>query len=423
MQKPKRYFGWMIAGGCLWVWLTILLNYVTPVAEGEAANRGRIDSKFTLHLWEYTIEKGDTFSGILEKMGLTKKESLKIQKKSRWCFPKNLYAGQEIVAEFYMNKRAVQVRSLALEAEDGDSYHLLHRDPGENNFTYALEPKAFRYDTAVVFLSVKYSVPSDVLEATQSQEVASQVMAIWSGDENFIRADHRGDSLQLMVERAYDRYDRPTGYGDVLAARLIQGHLDHWAIQYSWDDAMGYFTPEGKSVKQFLLKAPLNYTRISSPFAPSRLHPVLKKRKPHVGVDYAAPYGTKVFAAGDGVVEYTKWVRGYGRAIKIKHNESYNTYYGHLRSYAFGVEPGTWVKQGQVIGYVGNSGLSTGPHLCYRVQRNGRYINPRHLRKEKGKIPRYNWEQFEEVVQKTQALFGYQDMSYAQASGKGSDIH
>jgi murein DD-endopeptidase MepM/ murein hydrolase activator NlpD len=141
----------------------------------------------------------------------------------------------------------------------------------------------------------------------------------------------------------------------------------------------GYFDGEGKSLRRAFLRSPLNYRRISSFFTEHRFHPILKIFRPHHGVDYAASYGTPIVTIGDGVVEYGGWKGGYGRFVSIRHNSTYTSTYGHLSGFGKGIVRGARVQQGQVIGYVGSSGLATGPHLDFRITRGGSFINPLRL--------------------------------------------
>ncbi len=168
----------------------------------------------------------------------------------------------------------------------------------------------------------------------------------------------------------------PAGLGEIQTA--LFHHMDKDIYAFSYDQGRGteYFDEEGNSLRRSFLKAPLNFTRISSRFSYSRLHPILKIRRPHLGVDYAAPIGTPVVAVGDGVVTKASYSGVAGRLIKIQHNSNYATAYLHLHSYAKGLKAGTHVRQGQVIGYVGSSGLSTGPHLDFRFYKNGVPVDP-----------------------------------------------
>lgn len=186
----------------------------------------------------------------------------------------------------------------------------------------------------------------------------------------------KGDSYKVIYENIYVEGER-IGIGKVLAANFNHYGKDHVAIYFVQDSTGGYFDEDGKSLRRAFLKAPLNYRRISSGFSNSRLHPVLKIRRPHHGVDYAAAAGTPVMAIGDGVVEYARWdKKGGGNTIRIKHNSVYSTAYLHLSKYGQGIKKGVHVKQGQVIGYVGSTGLSTGPHLDFRFYKNGTPVDP-----------------------------------------------
>lgn len=166
------------------------------------------------------------------------------------------------------------------------------------------------------------------------------------------------------------------GIGSIKAAYFKHNGKDYYAFAYDQDGEKGYFDLNGQSLKKAFLKAPLKYNRISSRFSYHRYHPVLHRYLPHLGVDFAAPTGTPVHAVGDGVIEVASYNRGNGRYIKIRHNNIYETEYLHLSRFARGIHHGKTVKQGQLIGYVGSTGLATGPHLDYRIWKNGREVNP-----------------------------------------------
>jgi murein DD-endopeptidase MepM/ murein hydrolase activator NlpD len=152
---------------------------------------------------------------------------------------------------------------------------------------------------------------------------------------------------------------------------------DFFAIPFEQDSSLSFFDEEGNSLRKTFLKAPLKFSRISSRFSNSRLHPVLKIRRPHHGVDYAAPTGTPVYSVGDGKIIAKAWdKKGGGNYIKIKHNGTYTTGYLHLNGFAKGIKVGDFVKQGDLIGYVGKTGLATGPHLDFRFYRNGKPVDP-----------------------------------------------
>jgi murein DD-endopeptidase MepM/ murein hydrolase activator NlpD len=220
---------------------------------------------------------------------------------------------------------------------------------------------------------------------------------IFAWDIDFSRQTRPGDRFRAVFEKFYDR-DGFVRYGKVLAAQYSTGTDTFVAVYFEDDDGYGdYYRPDGSSVRRTFLRAPVRYTRISSRYSKSRYHPILKVRRPHEGVDYAAPVGTPVWAVADGVVIFRGWSGGFGRLVKIRHPNGYVSYYGHLSRYAEGVGKGDRVRQRQVVGYVGTTGLTTGPHLDYRLKANGRFVDPLRVRLPRGK-PVYakNRERFAE---------------------------
>lgn len=186
----------------------------------------------------------------------------------------------------------------------------------------------------------------------------------------------KNDSYRVVYENIYVDGEK-IRVGNVLAATFTHMNRDFHAFYFVQDSVGDYFDEEGASLRRAFLKAPLNYRRISSRFSHSRMHPILKVRRPHLGVDYAAAHGTPVMSVGDGVVERVWWCnRGGGRTVRIKHNSVYSTAYLHLSGYGDGIKAGARVKQGQVIGYVGSSGMATGPHLDFRFYQNGEPVDP-----------------------------------------------
>lgn len=186
----------------------------------------------------------------------------------------------------------------------------------------------------------------------------------------------KGDEFEVLYDRLYVD-NKPIGIGQIRASRFMNYGKDQYAFYFEQDSVGDYFDEAGQSLMRTFLKAPLKYSRISSGFSNARFHPVLKIYRPHHGVDYAAPSGTPVYAIGEGVVTRKGYQKGGGgNYMYIKHNGSYTTAYMHLKAFAKGIAQGVRVKQGQLIGYVGSTGLSTGPHLDFRFFRNGQAVNP-----------------------------------------------
>ena len=185
-----------------------------------------------------------------------------------------------------------------------------------------------------------------------------------------------GDTFKVVYENRYI-HDECIGMGKILACYLNNAGSKHYAYYFEQNGNGQYFDENGANLRKAFLKAPLNYRRISSTFSNARRHPVTKVVRPHHGVDYAAPTGTPVVTVGDGTVIEKGWdKKGGGNYLKIRHNSTYTTTYMHLNGFAKGIQKGSKVKQGDLIGYVGSTGMSTGPHLDFRLNKNGAYINP-----------------------------------------------
>ncbi len=226
--------------------------------------------------------------------------------------------------------------------------------------------------------TITNSLYESAVKSGLSPEIVMDLTDIFGWDINFFTDIQDGDTFTVLYEK-YSVQDRFRGYGRVLAARFVVKGEEHLAVYFDNKGKHGYYDEHGKPIRKLFLKAPLNYRRISSGFSHHRLHPVFHVRRPHLGVDYAAPSGTPVVALGEGRITASGWVRGFGKAITIRHPGGYITHYGHLRGFAKGITKGRRIEQGDVIGYVGATGIATGPHLDFRVQYRGKYTNPLRL--------------------------------------------
>ena len=186
-----------------------------------------------------------------------------------------------------------------------------------------------------------------------------------------------GDEYKLIYERDYIDGE-PIGVGKLIGASFETGGATSFSIYYESEKYRGFYDTEGRPMKRAFLKAPVRYSRISSRYNPRRFHPVLKRYKGHFGTDYAAPYNTPIMAVADGTITKAGYTSGNGNYVKMRHDATYETQYLHMTRFAKGIKPGVRVKQGDVIGYVGSTGLATGPHVCFRFWKNGRQVD--HLR-------------------------------------------
>src|SRR6056297_2743119 len=221
---------------------------------------------------------------------------------------------------------------------------------------------------------IRSSLYESIVGQGHSPYLGAELAAVFAWQVDFFSL-RNGDHFKVIYEERYAG-DEFVGIGDVKAAEFQHRGQTHRAFFFNNDERRGYFDENGNSLEKDLLKAPFRYSqRISSSFSRSRFHPILRRNRPHYGTDYAAPTGTPILAVGDGIVTEAQRRGGNGNIVQIRHNGSYRTAYLHLNGFAPGIRKGVQVEQGQVIGYVGQTGLATGPHLCYRLYVNDRPVN------------------------------------------------
>ncbi|MCD4665297.1 MAG: peptidoglycan DD-metalloendopeptidase family protein [Bacteroidales bacterium] len=228
--------------------------------------------------------------------------------------------------------------------------------------------------TETTYGTINSSLWNAMVENHADPNLANELSEIYAWTIDFFGIQ-KGDSYKVIYEELHVDNER-IGIGKVLASLFHHAGNDFFAFYFVQDSVGDYFDEKAGSMRRTFLKAPLRFKRISSRFSYSRLHPILKVRKPHLGVDYAAAYGTPVHAVGDGQVIFARRKGANGNMIKVKHNGTYTTAYLHLSKFAKGIKKGVYVKQGDVIGYVGSTGRSTGPHLDFRFYRNGKPVDP-----------------------------------------------
>jgi murein DD-endopeptidase MepM/ murein hydrolase activator NlpD len=223
---------------------------------------------------------------------------------------------------------------------------------------------------------VESSLWGSAVQAHMDPNLISELAEVFAWQIDFNREVQEGDRWRISVEQKFVR-GQPIGWGSIQAAEYDNGDQKFSAVLFQINEQeRGYFAPDGSNLKKMFLKSPLRYGRISSRFTTKRFHPILQINRPHLGVDYAAPVGTPIRAVGDASVEVAGTVGGAGKMIKLRHNAMYITAYKHLSGFAQGVHAGARVRQGQVIGYVGTTGLSTGPHLHFEFFQGGQYVDP-----------------------------------------------
>ena len=341
--------------------------------DGAAA---QVQLKYGLEIDNYFVEpgevkKGDFFGTIMEDCGVGASQVQPIIKASRNVFDlTKIRLGNRY--EIFREKDSL-----------GAAAFFVYELDNLNSVVVSLKDSLYAYvsrkEVAPVLKKAEVTITTSLWNDVQKAGIPA-MMALKLSDVYDCTIDffglQRGDSFEVMYEELQHDGEY-MGLGDIYYAEFMHAGKQYNAIRFkAGENSSMYWNEKGESMKKAFLKAPLNFTRISSRFTYARKHPVLKIVRPHTGVDYAAPSGTPVVALGDGVVIHKGWAGGGGNTIKIKHPGNYVTSYMHLKGYAKGISKGSRVSRGQLIGYVGSTGVSTGPHLDFRVYKNGKPIDP-----------------------------------------------
>jgi murein DD-endopeptidase MepM/ murein hydrolase activator NlpD len=243
---------------------------------------------------------------------------------------------------------------------------------------YKAEMKPFEYSARreLIAGTIRSSLFQTLNEMNEDDELALELAEAFSYDIDFNTELQPGDHFKVAVEKQH-RDGEFVKYGKILAAEFSNKGKVYSAFRFTDSEGRSeFYNAAGHALRRDLLKSPLKFSRVSSKFSRRRFHPVLGVFRPHLGVDYSAPTGTPIYAAGSGRVAVAGWKNGFGRFIQIQHGSEFSTMYGHLSRFAAGIQAGEKVQQGQLIGYVGATGLATGPHLDYRITRKGVFVNP-----------------------------------------------
>jgi murein DD-endopeptidase MepM/ murein hydrolase activator NlpD len=362
------------------------------------------------------FQKAQTLGTLFQNSGLKRSEIAETERILKSIYPGAIFEGQEYI--LHRNGDST-LKTFILYSKDRGTRYKIYRENKGLTASVCVVP----LDKKVLTLSgtLNTSLYEAMEKAGERPELIFKLIDVFSWDINWFMDPKEVDSFRIVYEKYYygDRFIR---YGDMLAAYYVNSGRVFSAYAFAPDSgARGYFNAEGVSLQKTFLKAPLTYRRISSGYSLSRLHPILNERRPHLGVDYAAPTGTPVKAAGDGRIGYAKTSNGYGKCIRVDHGNGYSTYYGHLSAFAGCALRQGKVSQGEVIGFVGMTGLATGPHLDYRISRNGKFINPLTLKSDPMKrVPEARMGEFASVKSKWDALLGATANTQYAASGRNN---
>jgi murein DD-endopeptidase MepM/ murein hydrolase activator NlpD len=377
-----------------------------PEADGDGLIRGE-------------IAPGDTAGALLQQ----------------WLSPAATGAVVEAAKSAWPLSRIRAGRPYAVTLDQGDLVRFEYEADDNNRLVIVreIEGSAIRWKASLETIEyeirlarVAGGIDSNLFETMsllgESPALAVRLADIFAWEINFIRDLQPGDSFRLLVEKRC-RDGEFKGYGAISAAEFINGKKTFEA--FGFRDGFGgnaFFTARGESLKRAFLKAPLAFTRISSRFSAARLHPVLDIVRAHPAVDYAAPTGTPVKAVGNGVVSFRGFGRGAGNYVVLRHSGGYESMYMHLSGFARTLKQGGRVRQGEVIGFVGSTGYATGPHLDFRMKKDGRFLNPeKALSPRDESVPKAALEAFRRERDRMRALLNGEDSPDEHASARGQD--
>ena len=350
----------------------------------------------------HKVSNGETFDNILNLYSIRNKEIEEIKKQlSNKINLNKLNTDHKI--KFTLDQSNNLIKDFTFQVSNKEKIYL-KRDTDNNKFNQKILLTKLKKNTIYKENSIMQSLYNSASDQRIPANIIIEFARIYGFQVDFQRDIRKRDSFQILFEVFKDDNGKIIETGEILFANLKLSGVNNSLYFFSEDGSSGHYDKNGKSVKKALMKTPINGARLSSPFG-MRKHPIDGFNKMHRGTDFAAPMGTPIMASGDGVIKKAGWCGGGGNCVVIKHNSTYQTVYAHMSKFARGIRNGVRVKQAQIIGYVGSTGKSTGPHLHYEVIVNGKKINSQKLKLPSGKILKGNErKKFETVKIKLDVL-------------------
>ena len=346
---------------------------------------------------DYEIKPGDSIQKILKKYEIKNSDiQIVINKYKKYANPNQLLAGNKInfVIEKKLSEKYNSITYFFVPITKSTSIEITRDEDGQVTSNKVIT-KIYKRKVLTENV-IKNSLYASALKAKVNPETIIEFARIFGFEIDFQRDIRKNDSFKILYEKYFDENGEYVKSGSILFAEMKVNGREITLYKFGEDQNYGYFDINGKSVEKALMKTPINGARLSSSFG-MRKHPILGYNKMHKGTDFAAKEGTPIMASGSGTVVHAKWCGGGGNCVKIKHNSTYQTVYAHMKFFAKGIKKGRKVKQGQVIGYVGSTGMSTGPHLHYEVIVNGKKVNSQTLKLPSGKVLKNNERKLFEI--------------------------
>ena len=335
----------------------------------------------------YTVNEGDTIEKIFNNFEIDNNEKKKVLEELKKNKIINIYKNQKF--EFILDRfERVKVISLKIALTKKKDF-LLSRVEEDGNFLSREIEKNLKKKLDYKEALISSSLYSSAITQEIPPNIIIEFARIYGFEIDFQRDIWKNDSYQIIYEKFINEKKQVIETGNIIFANMILRGKEYPLYMFETDGKIEFFDNRGRSVRKTLMKTPINGARLSSSFG-KRKHPILGFTKMHTGTDFAAPIGTPIMASGDGTVLKASWCGGGGNCVKIKHNSTYTTVYAHMSKFAKGIKKGKKVIQGQIIGYVGSTGMSTGPHLHYEVIENNKKINSQTLKLPSGKTLKGN---------------------------------
>ncbi len=333
--------------------------------------------------FNYRIKNNDSIINVLREFDIVDEEIKLIIKKLKEKKLTRIYPGRTIKIVTKNNSNNLNTL-VNLKYKINSTLSIEVRREKDNFRVYENILKLYKKEV-VLNNKIENNLYSAAIEAGIEPNIIIEFARIYGFEIDFQRDLRKGDTFEIYYERFEDAKGRVRDTGKIIYASMNVNNRDISLYAYEEKNEIGYYDVSGKSIVKSLMKTPINGARLSSAFG-MRKHPILGFNRLHAGTDFAAPAGTPIMASGSGVVTRARWCGGGGNCVKIKHNSTYETVYAHMKSFAKGIREGKRVSQGQIIGYVGSTGLSTGPHLHYEVHVNKKKVNSQKLKLPSGKV-------------------------------------
>ena len=403
-----KYFFYLFALICFLSISTLISNTIIKKNEQENKNLDSLTkSEEFLNLSDYLISKinspyeeiqyliknNDSIEKILNRFDIKTKDIKSISNKLKQKKLTNIYAGREL--SMVLKKLEDESKTVVNLIYPVNNTLKIEIRKSQNNFIVKENILKLYKKEVVIKNEIKNNLYSAAVEAGIEPNIIVEFARIYGFEVDFQRDIRKGDWFEIFYERFEDDNNIVQDTGKIIYASMFVNGGEVNLYRFNDGTDVGFYDIKGKSIVKSLMKTPINGARLSSSYG-MRKHPILGYNKMHRGTDFAAPTGTPIMASGSGKITRARWCGGGGNCVKIKHNSTYETIYAHMKSFAKGIKEGRRVKQGQIIGYVGSTGMSTGPHLHYEVVVNGKKVNSQKLKLPSGKIlkgePRKNFE-------------------------------